>query len=69
MDSDAEKEIITSDSAPAPEEKDAYDPWDNALKRARETAQSGRSPVITENSPGAVYARAIRNARKLGFSL
>ncbi len=43
--------------------------FERLRQRARETDQEGRSPVITDRSPGVVYANAIRRARKLGYSV
>lgn len=43
--------------------------FEHLRQRARETDHLGRSPVITDRSPGVVYANAIRRARKLGYSV
>ncbi len=43
--------------------------FERLRQRARETDQEGRSAVITDRSPGVVYANANRRARKLGYSV
>jgi hypothetical protein len=43
--------------------------YERLRQRARETDQPGRSPVITDRSPGVVYSNAIRRARELGYSV
>jgi len=55
--------------APADQDLADQDFYERLRQRARETAQPGRSPVITDRSPGVVYANAIRRARKLGYSI
>jgi hypothetical protein len=59
-------QVLVSQSAEVRKDT-AHDPWVYAVQRARETCIPGRTPTITEHSPGVVYARAIRNARRLGY--